>query len=150
MDSAARAESGLLEQAVLVVRAEGDRRVLLTASGDEVGYTRWQQRGWWRGGPWSVLALHEHEQSPLVCTIRRRLLPRHEVRDAEGELVGVLAGAHVLDRWDRVVMWRDDSGFVGEHGEVLARWSGGRLELLPLVQRDPFAKMLIVAVAVAQ
>lgn len=141
------AETGLLEQAVLLVRAEPRRRVLLSAAGQVIGYTSWRRDGWFR---W-VLELHEQDQSPLVCTIRRRLgwPKRREVRDAEGELVGFVTGGHILDRWERVALRFRDGCFVGERGAVLARWGGGQLELLEGVRHDPFAKMLLVAAAVA-
>lgn len=148
MDRQARAETGLLEQTTLLVRAEPRRRVLLTVSGEVVGHTSWRRESWLR----RVLALHEQEQSPLVCTVRRWLgwPPRREVRDAEGELVGYLAGDGLLDRWERVAIRRTAGGFVDGHGQLLARWDGERLELLDGVRHDPFAKMLIVAATVAQ
>jgi hypothetical protein len=147
VDSQPRAETGLLEQAVLVVRAEPRRRVLLSEAGDVVGFTSWRREGLLC----RVLTLHEQEHSPLVCTVRRRLgwPPRREVRDAEGELVGCLAGRCLLDRWERVVIRLGGGGFLGERDELLARWDGARLELLDGVRHDPFAKMLIVAAVVA-
>ncbi|MFO0841334.1 MAG: hypothetical protein U0797_02900 [Gemmataceae bacterium] len=147
MDRQAKAESGLLEQAVLLVRAEPRRRVLLTEAGEVVGHTGWHREGWLR----RVLALYEQEQSPLVCTVRRWLgwPPRREVRDAEGELVGYLAGTGLLDRWERVAIRRAAAGFVDDRDQLLARWDGRRLELLDGVRHDPFAKMLIVAAVVA-
>jgi hypothetical protein len=141
------AETGLLEQAVLQVRVEPRRRVLLSAAGAVVGHTVWRRDGWFR---W-VLEVHEQDQSPLVCTIRRRLAwpPRREVRDAEGELVGFLTPRLILDRWERVALRIRDGCFVGDRGLVLAQWCGERLELLDGVRHDPFAKMLLVAAVVA-
>lgn len=147
MDQPPLAETGLLEQAVLLVRAEARRRVLLSAAGEVVGHAGWRRDGWFR---W-VLEVHEQDQSPLVCTIRRRLAwpSRREVRDAEGELVGFLTPGLILDRWERVALRFRDGCFVGDHGLVLARWCGERLELLDGVRHDPFAKMLLVAAVVA-
>jgi hypothetical protein len=97
-------DTGLLEQPVLLVQAPVVRGTweLLAASGQPVGFARWQQQGpwWWR---WlrPVLAVHEHLDEPLLATVQRKwtLLPRHEVHDAEGELVGTLALPWLLDRW---------------------------------------------------
>jgi hypothetical protein len=147
VDQRPPAETGLLEQAVLLVRAEARRRVLLSAAGEVVGHTAWRRDGWFG---WA-LEVHEQDQSPLVCTIRRRLAwpPRREVRDAESELVGFLAAGLILDRWERVAIRLRDGCFVADHGLVLARWCGERLELLDEVRHDPFAKMLLVAAVVA-
>jgi len=153
---AAAPDAGLLEQAELVARPGGDgRRLLVGAGGQPVGFSRWQGRVLWRGWPWSALGVHEQEQGPLVFTVRRLLsvAPRREVRDADGELVGVLAGRRVLDRWRRPAMRlrRDGKGgqLLDGQGQPLAAWSdgpgGARLELFPPVWHDPFAKMLILA-----
>jgi len=154
----AATDTGLLEQSELLVRpGEDGRRLLLGASGEVVGFSRWQGGGLWRGWPWSVLEVHEHEQAPLVFTVRRllALAPRREVHDADGDLVGVLAGRRVLDRWQRTAMWLLPDGTGGQlldaAGQPLAAWSeapapgGARLQLLPPVWHDPFAKMLILA-----
>ncbi len=111
-----------------------------------------------RGWPWSILAIHEQEQSPLVCTIRRRFTfaARREVRDAEGELVGVLAGQWIRNRWERAVIRLEALG--GRScppryqravaGAVLGEQGRPLLEFLPGVQHDPFAKMMLLAAVV--
>jgi hypothetical protein len=125
--------------------------MLLAACGATVGFAR-RRRGWLL----PVVEVREQEESPLVCTIRRcfTLWPRHEVRDADGELVGVLAGQWLLDRWQRAVMRLRGMEFVDVQGAVLARWDrrdgAVRLELLPAVQDEPFAKMLILAASLAR
>jgi hypothetical protein len=148
--------AGLLEQETLVLRhADDGRRLLHAATGEPVGFARRRPGGLLFGWPGPTLEVREQEESPLVCTVRRTLSlwPRHEVRDAEGELVGVLAGALVLDRWLRAalrVRAQEGGGqFLDGHGRVAARWADTRgerrLELLPEVQHDPFAKMLVLA-----
>jgi hypothetical protein len=144
-------EQGLLEQPAFVVRPGEDRRLLAGPEGEVVGFARWQARGIWHAGPWSVLAVYEQEQAPLVFTVRRlfSLIPRHEVRDADGDLVGVLAGPWVLDRWQRPALRVQIRGAEGqildERGGVLAHWMGSHLILAPLAWHDPFAKMLLLA-----
>jgi hypothetical protein len=141
---------GLLEQAVLLLRPADDGRLLLAGSGEVAGFAR--RRGWL----WPLVEVREQEESPLVCTIRRRvtLWPRHDVRDADGELVGVLAGRWVLDRWQRLAFRVRGKEFADAQGDVLGRWAERdgelRLELLPAVQHEPFTKMLILAALLAR
>lgn len=151
-------DRGLLEQPSLLLRpADRDGwRDIEAGSGEVAGFALWQESGPWRGWPWSWLAVHEEEESPLVFTVRRRLavLPRREVRDAEGDLVGVLAGKWILDRWERPALaMRVGEGGEGEivdlSSQVLATWSRHgqdvRLVFALGVQHDPFAKMLLLA-----
>lgn len=142
-----RVELGLLEQPVLVLRREGDGWRLLTDRGEAVGAARWRYRPWWRGWPTAILEVREEVQGPLVCTIRRQLAlwARREVRDAESELVGVVAGRWLLDRWGNVAMRRRGGELLDERDAVLATVQAARLEFRPLVQQDPFAKMLLLA-----
>lgn len=149
-------DNGLLEQVVWLVRSQGERRVLLSESGDLLGYACWHSQGLICGWPWSILGIYEQEHSPLVCTVRRRLawgLPR-EVRDAEGELVGILHGRVILDRWMRTVVRIVSSRFVDLQGEMLGCWrtekGQTRLEMSSAVQHDPFAKMLLLAALVSR
>ena len=143
-------ETGLLEQPALVVSpAGGDgRRPLLAPDGREVGFAVWRRPSWWRG---YTLSIHEREDSPLVFTVARRWLwpLRREVRDAEGDLIGELAGRRVLDRWGDVVMRRDGEHLADLTGVVLAAWSQGDaglyLEFRPDIRSDPFACMLVLA-----
>jgi hypothetical protein len=143
-------ETGLIEQPALVV-APADtsgRRSLLDPGGREVGFAVWRRRSWWRG---YTLSVHEREDSPLVFTVARYWMwpPRREVRDAEGELIGELAGRHVLDRWGDAVMRREGERMADLCGVVLASWSrskaGLHLEFRPGIRPDPFACMLVLA-----
>ena len=114
----------------------------------EVGFAAWGRWSWWRG---YTLSIHEREDSPLVFTVARGWLwpLRREVRDAEGELIGELAGRRVLDRWGDAVMRREHEHLTDLHGVVIARWCSGeaglRLEFHPFIRSDPFACMLVLA-----
>jgi hypothetical protein len=151
-------ETGLLEQSVLLLQAPdtGGRRELLAAGGQPVGFAQWREGGpWWWPGLRPVLAVHEHEDSPLVLTIRRRfaIRSRYEVVDAEGEPVGALVLPWLRDRWGRSVIEvrqrRGGGAFVAK-SEVWGEWTcdGGtaQLEFAPAGQHDPHLKMLMLAV----
>ena len=150
LPSTRESDKGLLEQPALIVSAVSDagRRTIFDLDHREVGFAAWDRRSWWRG---HTLSIHEREDSPLVFTVARRWMwPfRREVRDAEGELIGELAGRRVLDRWGDAVMRREHEHLTDLHGVVLARWScgkaGSRLEFQPSVRSDPFACMLVLA-----
>ena len=148
--------AGLLEQTTLVLRPSADdRHLFLASAGAVVGFARRRRGHWLR--PWQrlIVEVHEQEEAPLVCTIRRMftLWPRYEVRDAEDELVGVLAGQWILDRWQRgtlrVQSLPDGGQLLDDQNAIAARWTVAAgdvsLELLPPVQNDPFAKMLVLA-----
>jgi hypothetical protein len=139
-----------MEQPALVVALadSSGRRALLGPDGREVGFAVWHRPGWWRG---YTLSIHEREDGPLVFTVTRYWLwpPRREVRDAEGELIGELAGERVLDRWGDAVMRREGGHMADLRGVVLASWSrsevGLHLEFRPEIRPDPFACMLVLA-----
>ena len=143
-------EKGLLEQPALIVSPANDsgRRTILDLDDREVGFAVWGKRSWWRG---YTLSIHEREDSPLVFTVARGWMwpLRHEVRDAEGELIGELAGRRVLDRWGDAVMRRENGKIADLNGVVLASWTrteaGLRLEFRPDNRSDPFACMLVLA-----
>ncbi len=70
--------------------------------------SRWEVEAdgpWWRVFGRDVLAVHEHEDEPLLFTVRRAwsLLPRREVRDADGQRVGSLLGRLVQDRYGQTL-----------------------------------------------
>jgi hypothetical protein len=152
-------ETGLLEQTVLLVRPldPSGRRMLLAETSQPVGFACWSgQRPWWRRWLRPVLAVHEHEEQPLVFTVQRSLtlLPKRDVLDAENERVGVMALPWLLDRWGRPIVevrqvQRGKCEFLGAERQVLGEWSvvgeALRLEFKPAVQHDPFVKMLLLA-----
>jgi hypothetical protein len=151
----------MLEHAVLLLAPpKGSNRAILAPDGAPLGSARWRPRKgpWWRLRP-AVLAVHEHEDEPLLFTVRRRwpLLPWREVRDAEGRRVGYLFGARISDRLGRRLARAQTILATGAReirhrdgralAELEASPEGVRLTFAPVVEHDPFAKMLLVAAA---
>jgi hypothetical protein len=151
--------TGLLEQPVLLVRPADDsgRRWLEDAQGQAVGFA-WHSPllPWWLRWSRRPLTVHETDDEPMVFQVQRQwaLLPRWQVADADGEVVGSVAGAWLLDRWEQPLLGRrrapDGGGtFAPSGGQKAAEWSreGDRLRLVfyPPVQDEPFLKMLILA-----
>jgi hypothetical protein len=151
---------GLLEQPVLLV-APADpagRRWIEDSQGQVAGFA-WRPSLGPRWLRWLLrtVVVHEADEEPVVFQVQRQwtLLPRWLVADADGEVVGTLAGAWLLDRWGDAVLRccprADGSGgvFEANDGQKAAEWStgGDRLHLVfhPLVHNDPFLKMLILA-----
>jgi hypothetical protein len=103
----------------------------------------------WRGwllGP--TLAVHETGDEPLVFTVSRRLslLPRWDVHEAEGELVGIVGGRWAVDRWEQPVLRLEPDGtFRSAQRRVLGSWDGTRLRFTPEVIDEPLARMLMLA-----
>ena len=151
----------MLEHRVLLVRprsASGVRAIVDADSGKPLGFARWQTeapRCWWRPFARSTLAVHEHEDEPLLCTIRHAwgLLPRCVVCDADGYPVGSCSftGRIIRDRYGRPL-----AAFHGEGGtvrsptqRVLAEWTtaadGLRLTFRDDIAGEPFVKMLLLS-----
>jgi hypothetical protein len=104
---------------------------------------RWRE---WLFGP--TLAVYEADHQPLVFTVSRRwsLLPRRDVCDAEGELVGTIGGRWAVDRWEQPVLRLDPDGtFRSVHRVVLGRWDGTRLKFELDVIGEPLVRMLMLA-----
>ncbi len=93
-----RTEAALSGANGLAAALEPAQVVLDPLSGALLGFAGWQQRGlgWWRRW-WTrpVLAVHEGDDAPLLCTIHALwgLSARWEVRDADGNVLGTLHGA---------------------------------------------------------
>jgi hypothetical protein len=149
-------ETGLLEQTVLLLRPPdaAGRRLLLAESGQPVGFAHQLDQGWWSW--WRpAVAVHEDEDQPLVFTVKRcfTLLPRREVIDGDGELVGVIALPWLFDRWGNLAgevrAPHGGSGVFQANGSVLAEWGPWgdtlRLEFKPAVRKEPYVKMLLLA-----
>jgi hypothetical protein len=150
--------SGLLEQAVLLLdppRPDG-LRLLRALSGQPVGFARPRRRPWWCRWLPPILAVHEQDDEPLLCTVRRRLalLPWREVLDADDEMVGTIALPWLMDRWSRpaveVRLGPPGKGvFLSLSGEELAEWTtprgAMRLDIRESARNDPFLKMLLLA-----
>ncbi|MFO0876822.1 MAG: hypothetical protein U0840_05565 [Gemmataceae bacterium] len=151
MQSEAHYETGLLEQPTLRFRRHPPISLLLDARGLTVGFTTWKCRGLWAGAPGSILAVHEQEQGPLLCAIHREWSLRWHwrVQDAEGDLVGRVEKDRILDPWGTLVLFCRKGSWFTLHGVELARLEQGNqfleLQMLPPVQHDPFAKMLLLA-----
>ena len=96
--------------------------------------------------------VREAGDAPLVFTIRRAwsLLPRLEVHDAEGRLVGSLVGRVVSDRNGcQVATAGADGAFRSPDGSVLARVARARADVeisfAEETATDPFLRMLLLA-----
>jgi hypothetical protein len=148
---------------LLVSRADpAGRRCLEDALGQPVGFA-WRPK---RGPRWlrrwlAPLLVHEADEEPVVFQVRRAWTPwsRWLVADADGDLVGTVAGPWLLDRHDhpalRHVRAADGAGGVFEDRDRrrAAEWSRGdptRLVLDAAVQDDPFLKMLILAAVLVE
>jgi hypothetical protein len=145
----------MLERGTLLVRDGGGgvRAVVDGATGLALGSARPTGAGprWLPGRP--VLEVREAGDAPLLFTVRRgwSLAPRHEVRDAEGRLVGTLAGPRVSGRGRPVAVRGADGAYRAADGRVLARVALGKggteVNFSDAVAADPFAKMLLLAAA---
>jgi hypothetical protein len=157
----------MLEQPILLLRPRktSPRQAIVAAdTGEPVGFARWPARVeslWWPLSGRPVLAVYEHEDEPLLFTVYRcwSLLPRHEVCDADGHHVGILAGRQVRDRFGRnlAALRRERNGsaalFLSPDGRSLGRVTtdadGVRVAFDPEVAGDPFTKMLLLAAALS-
>jgi hypothetical protein len=151
----------MLEQrALLLPPSSAARRPILGDSGAALGFAVWRQAAplpWWRRAWRSVLEVHENEDESLLFTVRRcwTLLPRREVREADGWRVGTLLGPLVDDERGRRLAVRSleadrrTSTFRSRRGAALA-WIAPEGEALrltfgELVEGEPFVKMLLLA-----
>jgi hypothetical protein len=157
----------MLEQPVLLLRPRKTSRrqaIVAADTGEPLGFARWPagaENLWWPLSGRPVLAVHEHEDEPLLFSVYRcwSLLPRREVCDADGHHVGILAGPQVRDRFGRrlAVLHREanrrTASFLSPDGRSLGRVTAGadgvRVAFGPEVAGDPFAKMLLLAAALS-
>jgi hypothetical protein len=156
----------MLEQRVLLLRPpdpSGRRLITDPATGAPLGFARRHcptgSRWWQRLRP--VLAVHEHEDEPLVFTVRRcwTLLPVREVREAEGRRIGLLQGTLIQDGFGQnlaVRLWGPDrkrTVYRGPDGLDLAELAPGAsglcLTFPEALDSDPFLKMLLLAAALS-
>ncbi len=151
--------SAMLEHTCLVIcpTAPDGSRAIADASGTALlGVAMWRRgcgRWWWPEG--SILAVHEHDDTPLVFTVQRRWNwpPRREVRDADGNRVGELIGDWVRDEFGRHIAVRkrhvDQTLLIDRAGKALATYrpdsAGRNITFSPEVAGDPFVKMLLLA-----
>jgi hypothetical protein len=147
----------MLERGVLLVRpppASAVRAIVDADSGAPLGFARREApRSWCRPFARAILAVHEHEDAPLLFTVRRAwgLLPRREVRDADGHPVGSLLGRAVHDRHGRRLAALYGEVFRGRDQRPLAELTAGeegtRVAFSPDIAGEPFLKMLLLAAA---
>jgi hypothetical protein len=146
----------MLEQQVLLVRpctASAKQAIVDGESGMPLGFVRWKDEltsSWWPFGR-CLLAVHEHEDEPLLFTLHRAwsLLPRREVRDAENQPVGSLFGRLIHDRFGRPLGSLQDGLFLSPRRRLLAELKitpeGLLLSFSPDIGGQPFVKMLLLA-----
>jgi hypothetical protein len=150
----------MLEQQLLVLRphsAPPAQTMVEAATGAPLGFTRWRARADWLTrrllGP--VLEVREHEDEPLLFTVRRcwSFAARYLVCDADDQPVGVLDQGQLLDRLGRLftvrrregerVVFRTTSGCPLAEAEAVEETV--RLSFHADVENQPFAKMLLLA-----
>lgn len=141
---------------------EPARAVFDALTGEPLGFA-----GWRRGGMWPrwlarpVLEVRESDDAPLVFTVHGLwgLLGRWEVRDADGNTLGVLCGPLIKDRFGRnLALWEPPGRSVGRarDGEgrelmtVMATPDGTRVAFAAGAERNPFLKMLLLAAALVE
>ncbi len=151
----------MLEHRALLVRPRspsGVRCIIDGESGKPLGFARWEietTHSWWPFFARSILAVREQEDEPLLCTLRHAwgLLPRCEVRDAEGNRVGSCSymGRIIRDRYGRRLgsFHSEDCTVRSPTRRVLAEWSattdGVRIIFRDDIAGEPFVKMLLLA-----
>src|SRR5207253_997017 len=146
--------------------AGGARRdIVHPATGRLLGFARKVPAGlppWrsWLAAP--LVAVHEAEDEPLLCTVQRFWWfgPTWEVREADGHRVAALTREHLTDRWGRplAVRRRGHGGAVAwvrpVSGSTLALLTAGDGGLLLRFADDiagqPFAKMALLAAALVR
>jgi hypothetical protein len=85
---------------------EPARAVLDALTGMPLGFAGWRRRGgrlWPRWLSRPVLEVHESDDAPLLFTVHGLwgLSSRWEVRDADGNVLGLLCGPLIKDRFGR-------------------------------------------------
>jgi hypothetical protein len=152
----------MLERRELLLRSDRpgtDCSILAADTGAPAGSARWRPPSgplWRRLLGRAVLEVREDEDEPLLFTVRRciSLLPRYEVRDADGCCLGFLVGPWILDVWGgrRVLRQAEADGavrFVSPRGDRLAEVrfevDGRRLRFGERIDDEPFVKMTLLA-----
>lgn len=150
----------MLEAPALLIRPRapsGVRAILDAATRKPLGHARPGQRPWWRCLSSKPLEVREHEEEPLLFTVRRAWgrPPRQEVLDADGVPVGLVRGRFLYDGWGRCVAAAEDGPdgrtFRDGDGRPLARLTrradGVAVDFDEAVASEPFAKMVLLAAA---
>jgi hypothetical protein len=147
----------MLEHRILLVQlrtASDVQGIFDGEDGTPLGFVRWFAEGsgsWWLPFGRCLLAVHEREDEPLLFTLHRgwSLLPRREVHDADGQLVGSILGRVIHDRYSRPVAAFGEGVFRNAYqrvlGELNATAEGWRLLFSNDLAGEPFVKMLLLA-----
>lgn len=148
----------MLENSSLLLHpadAWGRGAICSPETSEPLGHAFWWSPGLDLPGRTSV-QFHEHDDEPLLCTLHRPRveLPWYEVYDAQPHRVGRILGAVLLDREGRffalcVPRFGDGTAVISLEGQVLAWFyqveEGICLTFAPVVQGEPFVKMLLLA-----
>jgi hypothetical protein len=163
----------MLEEQTLLLRpwsvsgpADARRREVVSATtGRLLGFARPQPAGlpaWRRWLTSPLLAVHEAEDEPLLCTVERFWWfgPFWEVREADGHRVATVTRERLTDRWGRplAVRRRGAGGAVvwarpvaGTTLALLTPADGGLLlRFADDIAGHPFAKMALLAAALVR
>jgi hypothetical protein len=147
----------MLEHHALLVQSRTSAAVQTILDGDgglALGFAHWPPqapRAWWPSFGHCLVEVHEQEDEPLLFTVHRAwsLLPRREVRDADGHPVGSLLGRLIQDALGRTIAAWQDGVFRNPYQRILADLapsSGGmRLSFADDLNGEPFVKMLLLA-----
>jgi hypothetical protein len=142
---------------------EPARAILDALSGVPRGFAGWRRRRrlWPRWLTRPVLAVHESDDAPLLFTVHGLwgLAARWEVRDADGNVLGVLCGPLIKDRFGRnLALWERSGGGAGRARDgaghelvtVLPTPEGTRVAFAAAAEGNPFLKMLLLAAALVE
>jgi hypothetical protein len=143
------------------------RAILAAETGERLGHARWRPSrlpGWlyWFARP--VLEVYETEDAALLCTAHQLwgLNPSWRVRDAEGNPVGTIwaldsqfSGCLLADQWGHCFarIQPSPNGTLGEFiapaghavGTLQRGPEGNLLTFAPMLDANPFAKMIVLA-----
>jgi hypothetical protein len=141
------------------------REIASPVTGAPLGFARWRPTGlplWRRWLDAPVLAVHEAQDEPLLCTIQRFWWfgPFWEVYEADGHRVATVTRDQITDRYGRplavrrrgrqgTVLWARPGGG-GELALVTNGADGIRLHFADDLAGKPFAKMALLAAALVR
>jgi hypothetical protein len=150
-------ETGLLEQEILLLRlnSAGEWRVF-TCTGLPVGVVRVERPAWWWPIRRPVLAVHEDQDEPLLCTVSPTwgFGPWFRVHDANDSPVGLVLEGRIWDPLGQRLATLEKDRFLSPEGQTLAEVSHrdgqARLHFSERVRCEPFVKMLLLAAVLVE